>query len=306
MDKKYAIATVIMLVLLAGCGQKEAQTIGKPFIGGTGAVVTSFTEGTPPPEIYDGGNQPFDVVIKLENKGEYDIPKENLKVTLSGINPAQFSNPAIEKNMDEDLKGAYLDPTGNAVAGGQTYITFSGFNYMDKLSGNTPFTIRADVCYAYGTTAQFMLCVKKDLSSTSQGVCNVNEAKQSECSSAPVQIGNVKEEVAGTNKISFYFDVTYQGTGAISKEGSNCDDKVASKDKIFVEVETGLSGLKCSGLEGGDSSGYIALYGGTRNIRCTQDITGTTTDFNKPVTIKARYDHKEFIDKNIIIKHGTG
>ena len=93
----------------------------------------------------------------------------------------------------------------------------------------------------------------------------------------------------------------------ISRSGSSCDDEAANKDKVWVEVDDGLPGLTCSPLEEGTATtGFVTLYGGKRIVRCTQDTTGLTGDFEKKANINLKYDYKEHVERILRVKHTTG
>jgi hypothetical protein len=66
-----------------------------------------------------------------------------------------------------------------------------------------------------------------------------------------------------------------------------------------------LPGLSCSGLtEGTETSGYITLHSGKRNIRCTQDVPGDG-DYVKKAQIKLKYDYKQTEKTSVLVKHVT-
>ncbi len=309
MNKK-TIVFLGLLLLVVGCKQgTEETTTQRPFVGGTESIEFNFLEGSPPSEVYDGGNYPFEVTLNLENKGEYDVPKEKLKINLVGFYPPDFGNPNTTKNPDEDLKKSYIDSEGNIIPGTITYVNFPGFNFKSNLSANNRYTIRADLCYLYGTIAEADLCILDDLTETNDKVCVVNERKTVYSSSAPIQIENFQESVAGTDKITFSFEIVHRGSGAISKKDSGCSDEIPEKDKVWVEVESGLPGLECSGLsDGTKTSGYITLYGGKRLVRCTQDTSAPEVngrDFEKKVHIKVIYDYKTHKEVSVLVKHTT-
>ena len=79
------------------------------------------------------------------------------------------------------------------------------------------------------------------------------------------------------------------------------------KNKVFVEVDSGLAGVSCTGLEGGsDTAGETTLYSGKRKIICMQDLTDVQGDFEKKVNVWVTYEYKEHKERTVLIKHGTG
>ncbi|MBI2140589.1 hypothetical protein HYU14_06715 [Candidatus Woesearchaeota archaeon] len=310
--KKYIIAIMAMaLLLLAGCkSSSTGGTRAKAFIGGTQALSFDFVEGSPPPEVFDGGNFPFDVTLNIQNKGEFDVPKEKVKVSLKGFFPGDFNTPNTTKNPEENMDRSYIDSEGNTIPGTVTFLSFPGFNFLGKLPANNQFNIRAELCYNYGFTAATDICVLDDLTQFNDLVCTVNEKKTVDSSSSPIQIENFLENVAGTDKVGFNFDVVHRGAGLLSKQDTQCNDDQPNKDKVFVQVDSGLPGLTCSGLaDGNATSGFVTLFGGKRMIRCTQDTSGADLqgqDFEKKVTITGTFGYKEHKQRDILVKHATG
>ncbi|HZX45632.1 MAG TPA: hypothetical protein VFF28_08190 [Candidatus Nanoarchaeia archaeon] len=307
--RRVILVLVALLLLAAGCKQQVVQTNTKPFIGGTSAVEFNFIEGSPPAEVYDGGSFPFEVTVNLENKGEYDVPKDKMKVYLQGFDPSDFNRPLIVKNPDEPLAKAYIDSEGNTVPGTVTYLTFTNFSYMGTLKANTEYKMRVNLCYIYGGIAQANLCILDDLTKPNDKVCEVNEKKSLATSSSPVQIENFVENIAGTDKVTFSFDVVHRGSGLVSIQNRGCSEETIDKNKVWVEIESGLPGLTCSGLSDGTATtGYTALYGGKRMIRCTQSISDASLqgeDFEKKINMKLVYDYKEHKELNLLVKHTT-
>ncbi|MBI2139009.1 hypothetical protein HYU13_05440 [Candidatus Woesearchaeota archaeon] len=311
MKKQMLMVLAVSLIVLAGCkGGGDGGTSTRSFIGGTQALEFNFVEGSPPKEVFDGGNFPFDATLNIQNKGEFTVNKEKINITLKGFFPGDFNNPVVNKNPDENMEKSFIDSEGNIIPGTVTFLTFSNFNFIRKLPANNEFNIRAELCYNYGTTAQGDICILDDLTQQNDLVCVVNEKKSVDSSSSPIQIENFVENVAGTDKVGFNFEVVQRGSGRVAKIDSSCDDEEINKDKVWVDIDTELPGLTCSGItDGNATSGFTKLFGGKRLIRCTQDtslpeISGK--DFEKKVTINARFDYKEHKEIGILVKHATG
>ena len=307
--KKIILFLVISLFILAGCEKEASLPSGKetPFIGGTTGLLIDLLDDSPPEEVTDGGNYPFDVVVKLENAGETLIAKEEVSVELSGVDPTEFGLTSADliKNPEEDLEATRKDSEGNKIKGTLTYVTFPGFNYGSALSGNTPFTFRADVCYKYGTIANAKLCVLADLIDVDDNaICKANERKTTHNSGSPVQITSFEENVRGTDKVAFTFEIEHRGNGRIYKKDTECSGDIRTDDdKVWATIDSGLTGLKCTGLsDGTDTEGYVNLFDGKRTITCTQDID-VSADLEKVVKINLDYDYEEDTSTEVIVKH---
>ncbi|MFC1768174.1 hypothetical protein ACFLZX_00280 [Nanoarchaeota archaeon] len=309
MIRKIITFLAISLFLFTSCSTDNGDGGGPttPFIGGSTGLLSTFVEQAPPDEVFDGGDFPFDVEVNLNNLGETFVAKEDVRVKISGINPADFGKTAADLigNPEDDLEPTYQDPDGGIIEGTETYALFSDLNHGGELSGNTQFTIRADVCYQYETIANALICIKEDLLDQSDtSVCVVSEDKTVYNSGAPVAVTAFREQASGADKVAFIFTVSETGSGEIFKLGVDCDDSLRSNEnKVHVSVNSGITGLACSGLrDGDDTSGYITLHSGSRTVRCTQQLTDRT-DYEKVLEITLGYDYNEFIDADLLVKH---
>ena len=325
---------VLLVIALAGCD-------GGNNTGKADGVAISFIQDAPPAVVYDNSQFLFDVAVKIENKGESAIPPGHLKVELSGISKDDFGGTGYRGFNENELRKTYTDSSGTVVAGDTDYIYLREFNYNKNIRGNEiPFVIRADVCYHYQTVAIAKICVKKQFSAPGEVmVCNVNEAKAVDVSSAPVTVTNFREMPGGSKdgktRISFSFDIETAGKGTAYKHycggksspsnsicagyPANTDtlclaqitsptERMQQTNRINVWVDTGISGkLDCSGLtlEAG-RRGDIQLYQGKRTITCIQDITDEERAYERPVTIQLEYDYDDFIEAPVVVKHVGG
>ncbi len=308
-----ALVLIVLLMFLTGCKKDEEDTTitGRAFVGGTNGLEISYLSSLPPAEVFDIDN-PFSISVKVENKGETDVERNNIKVSVTGINPSDFgvSAAALTKTSDDSLEGVKIDGAGNVVSGDYTTIDFPEMNYFAEVSGSVPFTIRANLCYEYGTRAQGRLCVRKDLRGVTgeTGICDPDRQVPAENSGAPVQITNIRQNVAGSDKIDFFFTIRKMGSvsDTLHKRGTSCDTAVANRDVVYVDVkDTGLGPLSCSGLKDGTlTSGYVTLFNNEREIRCSQTINNPD-DFEKVIDIELSYGYKQFVDKTLTVKHAS-
>ena len=319
------ILTLVIITLMAGCATDEGgDTEGSPFIGGTTGILISFADGAPPDVVYDGGQYPFDIDVILKNKGEYTVPAARANVKITGIYSRDFSNVTLGHNVTDELVKTEKDSEGNIIEGTEYHAEFEGLSYAGILDGNTPFTIKADVCYEYGTTVNSKICIREDLlDPTKEGVCKVTESKTVYNSGAPVQVTSIDEQAVGTNKIAFIFKVEKMGNGNIYRSPyygeyappSQCYEEREHENKVWVKVDAQNnelnSALSCSGLKdnaGFDpSEGTIKLYNGERTVRCTLDLeqAGVSGDFEKVIKINLLYDYKEDISTSLLVKHAA-
>ncbi len=295
----------LLLISINGCKKQQAgisQT--DPFVGGTTGLLLDFVQDAPPDEVFDSGEFPFDVELKITNDGEYDVVKEKCRVKMKGVKPSDFGMSELDfvKYPGDNLDAKKKDSEGAIIEGITSYVTFSGFSYMGQVVGNTNYPLVADVCYKYGTKVLSQLCVTEDLLKEGSGVCTVNEEKQIFNSGAPVQITEFVESARSREMIAFTFKIVHKGNGEIYGRDSDCDISRANENKVWIDVQTDMVGTECTGLSGGTAtSGYVTLYSGERVVRCSQPVT-RETDYVKSVNINLEYDYLEDISTTVLVK----
>jgi hypothetical protein len=306
MRRLLVVLMLLLLVIACKPGAKKAVSLESPFVGGTQGVALGFQDFRK--EVFDGGNDPFDIIVKLENKGEALVPAQNVRVKLSGINPAEFSKTedGMVLNSPEDVIEMRKDPQGNVLPGPQVFVEFTGFNHKSLIAGATAqFTVRADVCYLYRTQAVSKLCVRENLlTPRAGGICELNENKPLHNSGAPVQIADFKQSTRAKDKIGFTFEVRNSGSGDVFERNSVCDlSQRKFENRVYVIVNTGLGGLQCTGLEStsNGAEGFVTLYGGAKIVSCAQTIT-TRSDFEQVVSVEAVYDYAQSIQDTLLVK----
>ena len=305
--KKSLFVMIAIMIFLIGCaGEGEQIEITSPFIGGTSGVVADFVDLRP--EVFDGGRDPFDIVVKLENTGEAEVLQENVKVKISGINPAEFNKleEGLTASPDDDLMAKMKDAQGNVIPGAQVFLEFKELNHVSPITGGQlDLPLRADVCYLYNTKAVSKICVRENiLNPAPEGICEITGSKPLFNSGAPVQFSNFKESARSRDKIGFSFEVRNAGTGDVFGKNTLCSkDERKNKDAVYMRVDSNLPGLSCTGLEskGRTAEGYITLFSGSKIVTCTQTIA-TRIDFEQLVILEAEYDYEEFKQTSITIK----
>jgi hypothetical protein len=312
MKKMFLLAILAFAVLLIpACQQQGKTTVGPTFVGGDKGLSMEFVKDAPPAEIFDGGKFPFSVNVKMKNVGEWQIPSgAQIRATISGVDPADYgvSAAALQKNPPQGMLSTRRGPGGEVIEGDTIVVDFAGLNYKRTLFGDVPATFKADACYQYGTKVSTSICIKKDLSSSDTSVCVVNEEKAVANSGAPIHLSSMRESQGGTDAVLLTFTLNHVGTGKFFEKGSQCQDDIQKREKVYVKIDTGMTGLQCTGLQTSTgqpatgSEGYLVLFGGERQFTCTQP-TGGQGDFVKTLTATVEYDYQDFITKEITVKH---
>jgi hypothetical protein len=270
--------------------------------------------GSPPDSVRAGGDDPFSVVVNLNNMGEHEIPKDKVTVTLTGFDPYEFGTTPenLTKHPEEDITANRLDPdTKSKFPSSPVEVAFD-LNYVRQLQGaSNTFPVVANICYSYETLVNAQLCLKKKLTdTTNKDVCEVIGPKDSAHAGAPVFADTFAVTAAGKSSIRFTFKVKTQtktSSGAVYKLGSSCSANRSDEDKVFVSVDTGIEGLSCPGLSDNPSdttkaAGTIKLINGEKDLSCTQALPSAyLRDQIKVVKVELQYDYLDFVRKDIVV-----
>jgi len=318
--KLLIILVVFALMTVTGCqGQTETTISGStPFIGGQTGLLMSFIPGAPPEFIFDKGNLPFGISIKLENVGEDEVTVTDGYIEIVGINPVDFgkgSQADLIQPFPNDMAAAKKNFDGTVLPGGQTIVEFGELKYLPDLHGNTDVTIRADLCSNYKTQTSTKICVKGDLLSDVEGkdICTVNEDKTAFNSGGPIHITQVREAPIGMDKIQVSFTIEHVGEPTDSffaVSSDNCDDTITNPERymVYVNVVSDINGKfpKCDGLEmptADRSAGYVRLFDGApRVVTCTLDVTGIDSTFEELFEVDLDYKYLQSIQTQVQVR----
>lgn len=314
MEKRMLLLVAICtMLLLVGCNQTDQPVELAQFVGGSSGVSMEFVGLRA--DVFDGGNDPFDLVIRINNVGEHTIDPNDLTVEIKGIQPEQFGKSAAQLTsaLQEELTGSRLDAGGNALAGGFSVIEFTELVYGGTVPGQTfEAPIKAEACYAYSTTAVSTLCVVENLLSPSAGsTCSPSGAKTVSNSGAPVHVENFRQSVLGRDKIEFTFDVVHVGTGSVyAPADSVC--ATPTRPGVKIRVDTALNGLTCTGFDKVNTAaekvqslpvqsnaGGVSVLAHT--VRCTQQVR-EGDEFEFPVRVDLNYMYEDVIESKISVK----
>ncbi len=330
------LVLLAMALVVAGCqggGKGAVSSSSTPFIGGSEGLRVSFLDNAPPKEILDNKQMSFDVILRLENVGERDIPASKLKVTLGGIYPQDFvetgktkpenlqnvlySGLAGKTDPKYKLDGVKKDPEGGKIQGGIDEIKFEGLTYKKLLEGNAEFPLQADFCYNYQTKAVGDFCMRQDLTRPTAGVCDVKGTKPMFSSGAPLHVVSLDEAVGGAGKVILKFTLKADGTGsffkpeaiaATNKDGGCEKGNFAKENIVRVTLNTGVTGLSCSGFDNPanvqEVNGDVRLTNGEASITCIQ--SGVSFDAVQKATVTVNYNHLISASTKLLVKHLPG
>lgn len=316
-----SILTIAVLLVLTGCEPGGSQDVGPsstPFVGGVTALAMEFVEGAPPDEIFDDGQYPFAINIKIENLGEDDVETSDGYIEITGIDGKEFglsSQDELKIDLPYDINGVVKNFQGVVLVGDTIIAEFNDLNFEKNIRGNWDGPrIRANLCYNYETEATTAVCLKEDMLTNidTKEICELTGDKPVFNSGAPIQITRVGQTPLGSDKIQIQFEISHVGetNDRFYKLDTECDDRTTNTDKdlVYFEVETEIEGSSadCSGLRDSKSqgnAGYVELFNGKpRTVVCSFDVSGIQGTYEKQIVSKLEYRYYQFIEKNVLVK----
>lgn len=309
------------ILVAAGCQDSgnggEGLSVDDPFIGETSAIKLSFVENSPPAEVI-ANDLEFDATVTVENIGETDITSGDLTLTISGFYPQNFNianNELLSKANIINLESVKKDQGNNRIRGGLEQVRFptdgSSFKYDAELKGDQRFPFRVEACYTYSTEVLAQMCLMEDLTSTDRPVCNPTGSKQIYNSGAPVHVTTFSQSIGGRDKLQLNFNVRKVGSSEVFMLDSDCSDSPSQKNRVNVNVATGIQGLTCLGLTGGQEvegltgqyTGTLLLSDGGASFTCIQTLPDASrVDSLKTFSLTLNYQLKDSIQKSVLVK----
>lgn len=308
----YAGLAIVML-FLAGCSSGGLDpgplSTNRAFNGGTQGVVMDFMSNAPPPVVFDTSDSIFDISLRLQNLGEFDVPQGEAQIQIIGIDPNQFGLGNPIQAPQGIMYGVKLDPQGNTIPGTIMTTDFFGLHWTgNPLVGSVPYSLSASLCYHYMTNAIGKICLKPDLLSRAResDICDITRTISPESSGAPVRVEVMSQSAVGRHKLSFSFRVRHVGTGEIfvNDGGAPCDDSLFSnEDKVHVTVGgiSDIGSISCPALD--TNGGFIKLFDGEAIISCTLDGVNVNGNFERAVDISVDYNYREIETTSIMVRH---
>ncbi|HLD19098.1 MAG TPA: hypothetical protein VJB90_03750 [Candidatus Nanoarchaeia archaeon] len=320
---------VIFTILISGCGILEIVGLGgndKPIDVNYNSVHTgvqgldfSFAPDRPQSNyiIVPAGND-ITVLIGIENKGAWDIPKGKGIIVLNFDKtymdfPNNLWRFTLDEEIDEDLKGRSLTkPKGDTSRN-----SFNGKIFpLEELKKET--TINAIACYEYGTEYIFDVCIDTDPTNTKplKKACDLlqNKKKYNSITSgqgAPVAITQVDQAIRITpdNKLDIDFIIKIKNAGkgkiydlsATPNKLCNEGGGLEEADKVVITADLAGLPLTCETLGEGRVFVREGLEG-IVNCRVTGYSSTIEPSFLSKLKVTLNYDYVDSNGKIIILK----
>jgi len=263
-NKIIFLLTIILIISLSSCDFGSNKGIGTVFEGGTQALLFRFVEGTPPTFVYDNNAMPFDILLSVENAGEFDT--DSIYFTISGISPNDFPGTylgaegktrgwittGVGKELGTEVLAGKTKLEKTVLPGDNVFLTIgSGIYYNKPLlgGGEMPYTIMIDACYPYATVATSSVCYQRNYNDGDDTACNPRTGGQMSVSSAPLQITSFTQTPVGPTNLRIQYKFELRGNVKIwapieptVSRWQNCapstrTDRVKQEGVFYVKVD---------------------------------------------------------------------
>ena len=195
------IVIMMVAVLIAGCGNSGSSGgssgSSNQFRGGGNFVTLELQEDAPPDFIYDSSLSLFDVSVKIENRGEWDIPSNSLRVVLTGFESDNWGNVDSTAVVSNELRGYDILYD---IEGDFEFVDFKNIEYREKLTQNTythNFIVKS--CFPYGSKVTFTACVDKDARRTTTNddlrLCDGFSEREYSVSSGVIDVRGIEQQI---------------------------------------------------------------------------------------------------------------
>jgi hypothetical protein len=261
---------VLVLVFAASCNNTSGPAVpAGTYIGGNQGVALSFMESAPPAEVIapesDGEDgEGFNIIVSVENQGEYDIKEGDMKIRIEGPNPSDFVDSEnvpltaanLESVSDVELPGMHKDVYSGTVETSPAYDfelpvgsdgeSTGDISYANALQGSElTYNLMATLCYKYRTLASGQLCLKDDMTERKNtDVCTITGPKGISVSGGPIQIPQLEQTVRGKEKLFFTFTVTNSKNSKFFLSQEDDDEGVGINGNCNRDEDSPFDGQK--------------------------------------------------------------
>jgi len=304
MCKKLILITIILLILISGCGPTNNTSNEQDFHKGISGLTIEFLKNTPPPRIFEGDN--FPVIITVKNNGAYSLKEEEKAILSLGVEKDYtksvnlLQGGRVQLVQTSTAQGITLEQAAAFSLNGRSQTNSNGdeeiisYNIgaaqVDPQSEYHQSSVIVTLCYPYETVLAKTICIDTDVNNLrpSKKVCNAQDLILNDGQGAPVAItkievsmlpAQVSDQKSLSEKIrpQFLIYVENKGPGLVIKTEA-VKDFCTKSDTVhenfnIVYVDAELSGrkLKCQleKKEDNDELGHIKLKDKKDIIRCS-------------------------------------
>lgn len=322
---------LIMIAALAlsfGCSSlnkpKTGITQADTHVGFSG-IDMSFLQNAPPSQLLtmpDAGRTQFQVGVKLDNKGAYDIKdgymllgteKDYMEIMQWYIDDEEITPiGASGEKVAFDLKGkSQTDPTGMSIVAIADIETLP----LEKQSVTHTSSIILTACYDYETFAAAEVCIDTDLYNMKplEKACSAKDITLTKGQGAPVSVDKIEVSMFSTAdgfiKPQFIIYPTNKGKGMVfrnDKVRQACSSTPLGPDDLNMLVleDISFSGYSMSAGLIECNPNPLRLRGPESKIVCTTKpgVISTESDTYKTnLQLTFKYGYTQSISKSMTI-----
>ena len=292
----------ITLIFVSGCIGGEEEKEETFFVGGSSGLELSLVGGAPPDKIYQ--NNPFNIELMLENKGEADIRAEDVTIVFN--NAGVLGINAVQTNKEDITKRLKVED--DFIKGGHEFIMWNDARYTGSIS---PLPISIEACYPYATQGIASLCITQGRESS---ICETIGARETESSGAPVKITSVEQlpgtYMSGSKNFIANVEIRFKNTGSgeiYSTKSTSCTTKTSALKDIAILEEIKIGSKTISRDDSAknqieDACGTDEILfdsEGVGRLRCNLPIHNIVGDYTERMTIKLSYLHVQTLNEQI-------
>jgi hypothetical protein len=297
---------LIAIAFISGCAQEDVETtqVQTAFIGGTSGLVASFVPQSPPDEVFEGSG--FDIAVKVENIGEYDVPAGEAEVFLGGISSVAFGLDKISDVNTGDLTAA-AKIQDTQIPGGVEHYEFESAGAPD-FPGDQQFTVIAKMCYPYRTKAVSTACIRPDLFQQVTGtteLCTTSGPKQTASSGAPIAVTSVEQIPLQRQKLGFSIVIKNLGLGTPYIGVEDCRELTFRDiNKVQISKLSLPSVGDIDPVEACSQNGDYTLVNNEATAFCTINIGEEVIgEFEDVLNVELDYSYTEQISRLFTVRN---
>ena len=276
------LISLSLIILFSGClGSAEgAQEV--TFISAPESVAATFVNNAPPEQIFE--NDPFNIWIEVENRGEYPIPAGDISIGMSNVGDIMVKEESTLTpfkdyykiiNNSIPLNKRTRDPmTGDEIPGGKETIMFNNLIFTGgTITEQRLINVFATILYPYTTIGVSTICITQDRLTSS--LCEPIAEREITGTSGPIKVVSLEQKSNGyenddTKKVltRIVINLKIQEDVKIFKPltASETIDDVSPEDEGLVHIENIRIGNRPY-----TSSEIIDYCGGSTEISFNKD-----------------------------------
>lgn len=313
----YVTLLFLTTLLIAGCtggGSSSGSASGslEQFRGGSNFVSIVQEPGSPPETVFDDQTSAFDIIVRVDNNGEWDIEPNSFRVLLEGFSTQSWGQIDNNVVLANQLLGYdfFFD-----IDGDFEYVTFANIEYQERLAQNS-FTQNYNIrsCFPYGTKVAFTACVDNEAVRSSRNddfaLCEGFSQRDFSVSSGPIGVSLIEQQVVnGRLRLIFTLNHREHANNQINLFAPNSMNEmcrvreglssVQTRDTVQLSLTNSIIGEFSCG-----SQGNARFTTSEVRITCEADISNLEQQ-EIPMLLEITYDTQKISTHSIRVERSN-